>query len=294
MKTIVVSIFVLLGYVGLGQTNLNEYKYIIVPKKFEDFKKENEHQTSTLVKYLLMQKGFLTVYDDAVPDELYSNRCLGLKAKLKNSSSMFSTKVMIVLEDCNGQEVFVTQEGKSRIKEYREAFNEAINNAMGSFDAINYSYKERDINPKPITVNFKNDVKKLEEKQPISIKSGESNQPPAISKEKMTVKEPKNLNPMVVQQATTENQYYKSNEPEVVTMKKKVDDVWYAQALPNGYQLVDSSPKIRMKLLKSSTDNVYMAQSDDKSGMVYQKEGKWIFEYYEGNKLVQEELKIKF
>ena len=74
----------------------------------------------------------------------------------------------------------------------------------------------------------------------------------------------------------------------------KPEEVWYAQALPNGFQLVDSSPKIRMKLLKSSTDNVFMAQSDNHNGMVYQKEGKWIFEYYNGEKLVQEELNIKF
>ncbi|MGB3150180.1 MAG: hypothetical protein WBB27_05910, partial [Maribacter sp.] len=104
------------------------------------------------------------------------------------------------------------------------------------------------------------------------------------------------------------NQLYESKEPQVIPInneeekgikKLKIknlenEDIWYAQALPNGYQLVDSTPKIRMKLLKSSAENVYMAQSNDKSGMVYQKDGKWVFEYYEGDKLIQEDLKIKF
>ncbi len=308
MKTILLSIFILFAYLGYGQNNLNDYKYIIVPKKFESFKNENQHQTSTLVSYLFSQKGFTTVYDDALPEDLNKNRCLGLKAILNDDSSMFSTKTQIALQDCNGELVFETNEGKSRIKNYKESYSEAIRSAMSSFDRIDYSYEENNQNAEPITVSFKNDVKKLEEKAP-DLKTSEATVPSQEKmKEKAEGRQPKNVNPMVTQQATTENQLYESKEPEVLSSEsvvnheikkltpKKIhpDDVWYAQSLPNGYQLVDSSPKIRMKLLKSSSDNVYMAQTDDKNGMVYQKEGKWVFEYYEGDKLVQEELNIKF
>ena len=308
MKTILLSIFILFTYLGWGQNNLNDYKYIIVPKKFDGFKNENQHQTSTLVSYLFSQRGFTTVYDDALPEDLNKNRCLGLKADLKDGSSMFSTKTAIVLSDCNGKAVFETKEGKSRIKDYKEGYSEAIKLAMASFNGIDYSYKKKMHNTEPITVSFKNDVKKLEEKAP-DLKMSEAS--PATQEkmvEQKEVRKPKNVNPMVTQEATTENQLYESKEPEVIQSERVVnqeikkltpkkidkDDVLYAQSLPNGYQLVDSSPKIRMKLLKSSSDNVYMAQSDDKSGMVYQKEGKWIFEFYEGDKLVQEELNIKF
>ena len=308
MKTLLLSVFLLFSYLGWSQGNLNDYKYIIVPKKFEGFKNENEHQTSTLIKYLFTQKGFTVVYDDDLPEDLKQNRCLGLKTILKDDSSMFTTKTVIVLEDCNSDMVFETREGKSRIKEYKESYGEAINLAMNSFNSANYNYVGKTENPEPIAVSFKNDVKELKEKKS-KPRTTEDTSP---AKEGMVddskEKTPKNVNPMVTQQATTENQLYESKEPEVMEVKKAKEqkmeklkpkkiaqeDVWYAQALPNGYQLVDSSPKIRMKLLKSSTDKVYMAQSDDHSGMVYQKEGKWIFEYYDGDDLVQKELNIKF
>jgi hypothetical protein len=306
LKTILISVFILFSYLGWGQGNLNDYKYIIVPKKFEGFRNVNEHQTSTLIKYLFTQKGFTAVYDDDLPEDLRQNRCLGLEASLKDDSSMFSTKTIIALIDCNGVSVYETKQGISRIKEYKESYNEAINSAMNSFNSANYSYVGKTENPKPITVSFKNDVKKLEDKT-TNLETKEKIYPPKeVSVQDSTNKKPKNVNPMVTQQATTENQLYENKEPVVLEnveesgmeklTPKRIDqkDVWYAQALPNGYQLVDSSPKIRMRLLKSSKDNVYMAQSDEQNGMVYQKEGKWIFEYYAGDKLVQEELKIKF
>lgn len=49
-------LYILLLAMGLGgavNAQLNNYKYIIVPKKFDAFKSVNEYQTSTLVKYFL-------------------------------------------------------------------------------------------------------------------------------------------------------------------------------------------------------------------------------------------------
>ncbi|MBQ4914095.1 hypothetical protein J8L85_06590 [Maribacter sp. MMG018] len=283
MKTLIVSFFVLLNVMGFGQANLNDYKYIIVPKQFEAFKKQNEHQTSTLVKFLFTEKGFNVVYDDALPDDLKFNRCLGLMASLIDDSTMFTTKTSISLTDCNGEEVFKTQQGKSKVKEFRGAYSEAIRMAMKSFNGVNYVYNNKGGEKETVTLNFKNDVKKLEEKN---------------VEADVAASKPKNTNPMVVQQATTEDQLYKNREPvsSEIQLNKvgEATEILYAQKLANGYQLVDSTPKVRMKLMKSSTDNVYMAQGDGKSGMVYQKDGQWIFEYYEGDKLTQKELNIKF
>ncbi|MFS4456437.1 hypothetical protein [Maribacter sp. 2304DJ31-5] len=295
MKTIIISVFVLFNYMGIGQVNLNEYKYIIVPKHFDGFKRENQYQTSTLVKYLLTQKGFSTVYDDALPDDLRKNRCLGLMTSLEDKSRLFRTGVIVTLKDCSGNAVFSTREGKSKIKAYKEAYSEALREAMGSFNNLNYEYKEKTEASEPITISFKNDVKKLDDKKPQANRSDVSE----VSK---------NTNTAVVQKATETEQLYEDRQPIASDIKKgknnelkklkihKPDpnDIWYAQSLSNGFQLVDSSPKVKMKLLKSSTDNVYMAQAEGKNGIVHKKEGKWVFEYYEGNKLIQEELNIKF
>ena len=44
---------------GAVNAQLNDYKYIIVPKKFEEFRSENQYQTSTLIKYYFEENGFL-------------------------------------------------------------------------------------------------------------------------------------------------------------------------------------------------------------------------------------------
>src|SRR5690606_40364685 len=118
MKNLFIALFFLGSFYGSTQEQLNEYKYIIVPKRFDDFKNENQYKTSTLIKYLFEQKGFNAVYDDALPPDLSQNRCLGLLANLKDDSNMFTTKVRIVLKDCNSKEVFITEEGTTKIKEY--------------------------------------------------------------------------------------------------------------------------------------------------------------------------------
>lgn len=289
-----------MGFSGFSQTDLNAYKYIIVPKKFETFKNANEYQTSTLVKYLFTGKGFNATYDDDLPEDLKMNRCLGLMAYLEDESTMFTTKATIVLKDCNGLETFRSMQGSSKAKEYKEAYNEAIKEAMRSLNGVAYSYTGNSENQAPITVSFKNDVKKLD--------GDKTDTDTAMAPKKKQVK--LDPNPAVTQIATETTQYYKdmapteSNiikgaeekpSPKILDAKKREgDDIWYAQATENGYQLVDSSPKVRMRLLKSSADNVFMAQTDTKNGMVFQKEGNWVFEYYENDQLVQQELAIKF
>ncbi len=58
------------GFQAYSQSQLNEYKYIIVPKKFDGFKNENQYQTSTAIKYYFVQQGFNAVYEDALPQDL--------------------------------------------------------------------------------------------------------------------------------------------------------------------------------------------------------------------------------
>ncbi|WP_405399141.1 hypothetical protein [Maribacter sp. Asnod2-G09] len=300
MKIVIALVFTFIGFSSFAQTNLDDYKYIIVPKKFDAFKNMNEHQTSTLVKHLFTGKGFVAVYDDQLPEDLKFNRCLGVLADLQDDSSMFSTKTTINLKDCNDKIVFSTMEGISKEKEYKAAYNEAIRESMRSFNGMNYSYTAKNKKDEAVTINFRNDVKKLDETKASKVLEAEK------AAEEVNVKSA----PTVISEETEKTQYYKDNTPVESNIKKSetqkpafkslevkkpsAKDMWYAQATDNGYQLVDSSPKVRMNLLKSSADNVFMAKTDTKNGMVYQKEGNWIFEYYENDKLVQEELNIKF
>ena len=114
MKKIIITILLLAICFGSLQAQFNEYKYIIVPTKFDAFKRENQHLTSTLVKHLFTERGFTAIYSDALPDELNNDRCLALTAQIKDESTMFVTKTSVVLIDCQSQEVYTTQQGTSQ------------------------------------------------------------------------------------------------------------------------------------------------------------------------------------
>ncbi len=278
MKNLLIAVVLLGSFYGSAQEQLNEYKYIIIPKKFDEFKNENQYKTSTLIKYLFEQEGFTAVYDDALPPDLSQNRCLGLLADLKDDSNMFTTKIRIVLKDCNSKEVFVTEEGTTKIKEYDAAYTDAIRKAFVSFNTVNYVYKPSNatsIEDLPLASGGGTVVIT---QTTVETTTRQSDDPP--------------MSP-VQQQATPEVQSYKDMTP-VTSDIKKATSVLYAQEIPNGYQLVDSTPKIQLKIFKSSVPNVYTAVGEGNNGMVYNREGKWFFEYYVGDKLTVEELNIKF
>jgi hypothetical protein len=68
----------------------------------------------------------------------------------------------------------------------------------------------------------------------------------------------------------------------------------YAQATPNGYQLIDTTPKKVLTILKTSAPDYYIAGAGGSNGVVFKKDGEWIFEYYKDDKLVSKKLEIKF
>lgn len=68
----------------------------------------------------------------------------------------------------------------------------------------------------------------------------------------------------------------------------------YAQAIANGFQLVNSEPKVIMKIYKTSNSDIYAAVKGDKSGVFIPKDNGWFFEYYENEKLISEKVDVKF
>jgi len=68
--------------------------------------------------------------------------------------------------------------------------------------------------------------------------------------------------------------------------------ILYAQPTANGYQLVDTTPKKVLALLKTSMQDYYIAEGAN--GVVFKKDSEWVFEYYKDNKLISQKLNIKF
>ncbi len=69
---------------------------------------------------------------------------------------------------------------------------------------------------------------------------------------------------------------------------------FFAQPIASGFQIVDSEPRVIMRLFNTSQKNVFIGLRGDTYGVVISKNGQWLFEYYEAGKLVTETMKIRF
>ncbi len=66
------------------------------------------------------------------------------------------------------------------------------------------------------------------------------------------------------------------------------------QTITNGFNFLNKETKAILTLYKTSEPTSYIARSSDKSGIVFQKNDHWFFEYYLNNKLVSEKIELKF
>jgi hypothetical protein len=70
--------------------------------------------------------------------------------------------------------------------------------------------------------------------------------------------------------------------------------VLFAQPIKNGFQLVDTTPKVVMKAYKTTNPSIYMASKENTQGVMILKENQWFFEYYEKDTLMSEKITVKF
>jgi len=243
MRKILLAITLLVSALCTAQS-INEYQYVVIPRKFEFLKDDNKYNLNTLTKLLFEKQGFKVFYEDEKkPDELALDRCKALYGNLVSDSGMLSTVLQISLKDCNGSTVFLSEKGKSKEKEFHKAYYEALREASQSLMALNYTYSGQQTAGVPV--------------QPVKESTRGSDVPS-------------------------------------VTAGKADVEMLFAQPVSNGYQLVDSTPKVVLKMYKTSQKDSYIAVSGVKNGVVFKKGQEWIFEYYQNDQLVSETLNIKF
>ena len=133
------------------QVEINKYQYIIVQNKFDYLKSPDQFQTSSLLKFLLKKKGYkVFLSSEKLPQKLNNNRCLSLSATVKDNSSMLSIKNNIELIDCYGKTVYTSVTGKSRNKDYKKGYHEAIRNAFDSMVDVGYNQDSSIVNAKEV------------------------------------------------------------------------------------------------------------------------------------------------
>ncbi|WP_282017416.1 hypothetical protein [Salegentibacter mishustinae] len=146
MKKILFILAFFIGTISSFAQDLDQYKYIIIPEKFEFSKEENQYQLNALTKFLFEKYGFETLMkSEQKPLDLQENYCLGLTASVKDHSGLFVTKLVVQLEDCRGNIVFETKEGRSRIKEFKDAHHEALRDAFSTIEELNYEYDPSEV-----------------------------------------------------------------------------------------------------------------------------------------------------
>jgi hypothetical protein len=240
MKVVALLLAVSFAITARSQNTINNYRYVLVPERFDIFKTDNQYGLNTLTKALLENVGFTTfMTNEVLPAEVAANKCSALKVELVEKKKFLATALVLLLKDCQGIIVYQSGEGKSREKEWQAAFSEALTNAFTSLNAAQYKYDSTTAT------------------QPVQTKV--------------------NAVPAAI--------------PATVTESK---DVLYAQANANGFQLIDTSPKKVMTLLKTSQQDNFIADDGISKGIVFRKNGEWFFEYYKDDQLVSRKLNIKF
>ncbi len=244
-----------------AQSNLNEYQFVVVPKKYDFLKENDKYQLNSLTKFLLEKENFMVFFDDNLPGDIANKGCSGLSVNVLDNGNMLKTKLIVELKNCNNKIVFTSKEGVSKNKDYKKGYHEALRDAFQSLKAINYTYKPKLVEQEVVEVKPKVEpvvaIPVLKE-TPI----GE------------VVSKPKELKPI------KEKPMMEQNAP---------SNILYAQAINNGFQVVDSTPKVVMILVSTPKQDVFIVKGED--AIVYKEDGFW---YKSKNTASTETLNIKF
>ncbi|WP_412984029.1 hypothetical protein [Pontimicrobium sp. IMCC45349] len=279
----------------IAQSSVNDYKYVIVPNRYDFLNEDNKYQLNALTEFLFNKYGFNAIMkNEQFPQDLYSNSCLALVSNVTKHKGAFKTKLQIELRNCKNELIFSSEIGESREKDYKAAFNLALRDAFKSVEALNYEYKENKEIVSLAKVNI-NDEQEEIAKLKAELES--------LKKEQEVVKEVKSeVAPVKVESKVkdisfTENSKQDGNNISLETPKKvhakETKNYLIAKPITNGYQLLNNlTNNIEYTIHATGFENVFIIK--DKSGIIYKRGNAWVREYIEGERTVLDFLDVKF
>lgn len=283
------SILLMSHFSSFSQDSVNDYKYIVVPNQYEFLNEPDQYQLNSLTAFLFNKYGYTAfLNNEKFPSDLRNNGCLALTVDVAKESNLLKTKLRIDLKDCSGTVIISSQMGESREKKYATAYNLALRDAFKTFQNLDYNYepnaavlaKSRDqksadeiAKEQAEIVRLKEEIKTLKEEK---VKSVEVKMP----KEPVTLEEPR------IVKAKEE---ITLAEPDTPSLK---NEVLYAQSIDNGFQLVDSTPKVIMIIYPTGAADVFTVKG--KNAIVFKKDNQWFYSENDGVKVNESPLNIKF
>lgn len=257
MKNSILYLMFFIASYSFSQS-INDYKAVIIPMKFEFQKSENQYRIQTKTKVNLQAAGMTAFYAvESIPSE-FNDRCKLLTIDVVEDKAFLATKLYILFKDCNGKIVYQSPTGKSKEKQFDAAFTEALNQAFKFVNEQNYQYNGGSANTSSITTTY-----------------SPSN---AVAAPAATVSAP--ITNVAVSPSST--------------ITESDLNVLYAQPTSYGYQLIDSAPKVIMKIYKTSNPSSFIAKKDTIQGTLIAKDNQWFFEYYQNDQLISEKINVKF
>ncbi|RRO22576.1 hypothetical protein [Flavobacteriaceae bacterium 14752] len=136
MKKILVVVVVLFCFKTFSQTSDKKYEFVIVPVQYGFLNEANKYQLNVLTRVRLKEMGFEVYMNEREdkPTKLKLDRCLALNANVKEDKGIFTTTLIFELKDCFGKTIYQS-EGTSRLKPFKEAYQEALNRALDKFQS---------------------------------------------------------------------------------------------------------------------------------------------------------------
>ena len=279
----IVSILIICCFALLkvnSQTEVNSYKYIIVPLQYKFLKGENKYRLNTLTKQLFLKSGYEVYYDkQLIPADLFEDRCLAMYADVNEIDRGFRiTNLEIELRDCKGELILKSDIGRSGINNHEKRFTTALRNAYDTFsDRLFYQETAKSTSTEEKVVDNKTSDKPL-------VKSD------------VTLDVYENSKKVVETKDTNEKEAESTTEitaGEQETIEEASDnEILYAQEVDNGYQLVNSESKVVMVLLKTGLDDVFNVKGND--AIIFKKDGVWMYSENKENGVKLKPLDIKF
>jgi hypothetical protein len=146
---------------GYTQKTLSNYSYIVIPEQYDFLSEKDKYQINSLTKFLFNKYGFHAFFENELPENFII--CDGLKADVIKVRAVLYTKLQIVINDCHGNEVYRSAEGRSKIKEFNKVFNDALRKAFANIIGLEVNQKEISFEEVSSTTEIKKEATVSEE-----------------------------------------------------------------------------------------------------------------------------------
>jgi hypothetical protein len=126
--SIFLSVFLL---VLIKAQNISDYKYILIPAEFSDFKENRSYGLNNFLERSLKSKKYIVLSETKSqwPQDALTNPCKILIADILDDKSMFRNKIILQFKDCNSKVVY-SEKSSSTIKEFEQGYQDALKQGL--------------------------------------------------------------------------------------------------------------------------------------------------------------------